>query len=125
MARLTGETHAKYLAALSDWRLGNGFKWTERASDWLYEHAVELGEGGGQALTLPDVGRLMYEFVANGGEVDQVGEQRENWRDEHAFHYDIVMPIGGQEVYIETRLMEESRVDDPYIFIVNMKYHKR
>jgi hypothetical protein len=57
------------------------------------------------------------------GEIDQVKEEREPWRDHWEWHYDLRPTINGIKVYVETRLYPESfssRVD-PRIEVVQIK----
>ena len=61
----------------------------------------------------------MHEYVAAGGEIDEVRETRPEWLD-YEFHYDLRFTIAGKPIYIETRL--EFRVplvpDDSRIIVV-------
>ena len=99
MARLSDPTRlAAYEDALANWTFTDyvQFELTEEAHRWIRR---ELGN-----ITLRDVARLMHEFVAGGGEIDEVAETRPEWAGLHEFHYDLRFPIAGRTVYIETRL---------------------
>ena len=110
MATLTDpEKLKKYLGALSDWNLSNGFEWTRLARDFVFS---ELG------LTLRQFGEAMHEFVLGGGSVDYQIEQRGGF--EYPDRYDLRMEIHARRVYIETRL-HESRLHPPQIHVVNVK----
>ena len=54
-------------------------------------------------VTLKEIGRLMHEYVAAGGIIDEVFETRPEWSD-YEFHHDLRFIIGETPVYIETRL---------------------
>ena len=64
----------------------------------------------------------MHEYVASGGEIDEIVETREEWTDKYQFHYDLRMPIQNKTVYIETCL--DYRIpfvpDEPWILVVNI-----
>lgn len=64
----------------------------------------------------------MYEYVANGGVIDEVRETRPEWSDEFEFHYDLRLTIADCPVYIETRLYHRIPVvpDDSSILVVNV-----
>jgi hypothetical protein len=66
----------------------------------------------------------MYEFVAAGGEIDEIKETRPEWA-EHEFHHDLRLTIQGKAVYIETRLhfREPLKPDESSILVVNI--HER
>jgi hypothetical protein len=64
----------------------------------------------------------MHEYVAVGGEIDEVTEKRSEWRDLHEFHHDLRFEIQGVSVYIETRLIYRLPVvdDESSIIVVNI-----
>lgn len=114
MARLTDTViREKYLTALSEWDSGyGGISWEDHAADWLNRHLPKSSQRR--------VGEIMYRHVLEGGDIHQIPERREGWKDIHEYHYDLQIEIQGRLRYIETRLIEESRVHDPYIAVVNM-----
>ncbi len=63
----------------------------------------------------------MYEYVAAGGEIDEVRETRADWK-EHEFHHDLRFTIQDIPVYIETRLIYRLPVvpDESLIEVVNI-----
>ena len=65
---------------------------------------------------------LLHEYIEKGGEVDQVKETRERWRDFWEFHFDLRVTIRGILMYVETRLRPESPkgLDDASVEIVNI-----
>jgi len=64
----------------------------------------------------------MHEFVASGGEVDEVRETRSEWSSEHEFHHDLRFTIAEVAVYVETRLRYRLPliVDESSILVVNV-----
>ncbi len=110
---------AAYRDALGNWFVTDYVKFevTEQAQRWIER---ELGY-----IKHRDIGRLMYEYVAAGGEIDEIPEQREKWEDEHEFHYDLRFTIQDKPVYIETRLHYRLPVvpDESWIVVVNI--HER
>lgn len=105
-----------YKNALSNWSVRDyiQFELSEQSHRWIRR---ELG-----SITLRDIGRLMYEYVAAGGVIDEQSETRENWRDQHVFHHDLRFSINNRLVYIETRLNYRLPVapDDSWILVVNI-----
>ncbi|HOB73401.1 MAG TPA: hypothetical protein PKG54_02645 [Phycisphaerae bacterium] len=61
----------------------------------------------------------MAEYVASGGEIDQIEETRPEYV-ACRFHYDLRLPIGERRVYIETVLDEADEPEDCTIWVVNM-----
>ena len=105
-----------YRDALANWSVAGyvQFELTEQSHRWLRR---EVGE-----ITFKDLGRLMFEYVSTGGEVDEVVETRPEWSDEYRFHHDLRLTIGGTQVYIETRLHYRLPVvaDESWILVVNI-----
>jgi hypothetical protein len=68
-----------------------------------------------------EIGRLMYEYVAAGGQIDEVRETRPQWSD-YEFHYDLRFTIASKSVYIETRLHHRLPFvpDESWILVVNI-----
>ncbi len=65
---------------------------------------------------------LLHQHLVNGGEIDQVEETREPWRDFWEFHFDLRLDIGGILMYVETRMRPESpkAPEDATVMIVNI-----
>ncbi len=99
--------------ALANWRYSEFIRLTRIAERWL---TAEL-----TGLTVAELGRLMHDFVAAGGVIDQQRETRPEWT-AHEYHYDLRIPIRGRLVYIETRLVYQKAndPDDPWIHVVNI-----
>jgi hypothetical protein len=98
LAPLTDPTRlAAYEDALSNWRFKGyiRFELTETAYAWVKR---QLGN-----ISLIEIGRLMHEHVAAGGDVDEVRETRPEWSD-YEYHYDLRLTVYDEPVYIETRL---------------------
>jgi hypothetical protein len=117
MAQLTDpETLARYKQALADWTYQGAIVLKGRAPDSLRTTL--------EGMTERQFKELLFRFVCEeGGEIDQVKEQREQWRMEAEFHYDLRPIIAGVKVYVETRLLPESFTsrDEPMIHIVQIK----
>jgi hypothetical protein len=63
----------------------------------------------------------LYRFVCEeDGEIDQVKEERERWRELWEWHYDLRPTINGIKLYVETRLFPESfsSREEPIIHVV-------
>ena len=117
MAPLTDPTRLEaYKDALGNWSPAEyiQFDLTETAYEWIKR---ELNN-----ISLKDIGRLMYEHVEAGGEIDEVRETRDEWSDEYEFHHDLRFTIQDRPVYIETRLNYQLPVipNDSSILVVNV-----
>jgi len=105
-----------YSDALRNWEVSGyvRFELTEEAYRWVRR---ELN-----GVPLKDIGRIMFEHVASGGEIDEIVESRAEWRDLHEFHHDLRIPIQGKLVYVETRLNFRPPfvADESPIIVVNI-----
>jgi hypothetical protein len=66
----------------------------------------------------------LYRYVCEeGGEIDQVKEEREPWRQQWEWHFDLQPTIQGVKLYVETRLFPESLTSrkPPVIYVVQIK----
>lgn len=107
---------AAYRDALGNWPVTDyiQFELTEESHRWIRQN---LGD-----ITLKELGRLMHEHVAGGGEIDEVRETRPEWSEMHEFHHDLRVTIRGVAVYIETRLNYRLPMvaDESWILVVNV-----
>ena len=85
-------------------------EWKRRPSEWVRRNLENLSP--------KVVGLLMWKHVAEGGEIDQVPETREGYRNHYQYHYDFRILIGDRPIYIETRFVEEKM--GPTIYVVNI-----
>jgi hypothetical protein len=104
-----------YRDALSNWAFADyiKFKLSEQSRRWIRR---ELG------IRFRELGQLMHEHVASGGQIDEVRETRPEWSGKFEYHYDLRLAIGGTPVYIETRLNFQPpfRPDAAWILVVNV-----
>lgn len=119
MAPLTDPNRlAAYKDALGNWKYEGyiQFELTETAHKWFRREFNNL--------TLKEIGRLMFEYVTSGGDIDEVRETRPEWCN-FDFHHDLRIPIKGKTVYIETRLFcsDPFVAEDSTILVVNI--HER
>jgi hypothetical protein len=107
---------AAYRDALGNWEATGfiEFELTEESYRWVRR---EL-----DGMTLKEIKRLMHDYVADGGEIDETPETRPEWRDEFDFHFDLRPVIQGKRVYIETRLHFRLPLerDESWIKVVNI-----
>src|SRR5262249_30411625 len=94
---------------LHNWRYTGYVTAKDAVLDWI---ANELGE------TLKNVAKAMFDHLQGGGLVDQVVEQRPEWR-MWPFHYDFRIAISGRAVYIET-ILQDDDPKDPTLHIVSI-----
>ena len=117
MGRLTDvDTLARYQQALADWNFEGSIVLKDRARDGLRTTLEGVNEKCFK--------ELLFRFVCKeNGEVDQVREEREPWRESWEWHYDLRPTINGIKLYVETRLHPESfsSRDDPVILVVQVK----
>jgi hypothetical protein len=117
MARLTDpDVLARYQQALADWNVEGAIVLKGRAPDGLRTTLEGMTEKGFK--------EALYRFVCEeDGEIDQVKEEREPWRDHWEWHYDLRLIINGVKMYVETRLYPESFSSrhEPIIQVVQIK----
>jgi len=110
---------AAYQDALGNWSVSGyiQFELTEQAYKWVRRELPNI--------TLKEIGRLMWEHVKEGGEIDEIAETRPEWSDQYEFHHDLRLPISGKRVYIETRLHWRLPVvaDESWLLVVNVHEH--
>jgi hypothetical protein len=85
--------------------------WQEGALDRLSRHLPNT--------TAALIHRLMHDYAAAGGMIDQVEETRDEYK-WWKFHYDLRLPISGQRIYIETVFDDHDDLDDCVIHVVNI-----
>jgi hypothetical protein len=95
---------------LNLWYVRDYIQWKKRALEGLCETLP--------GYTAELIHEMMFNYVRDGGEIDQVVEKREGWT-EYRFHYDLRPPINGCRIYIETVLCDED-TNDPWILVVNI-----
>jgi len=104
------EILAMFRHALSLWRFTGYVTVKPTAAEWLDRNV--------SAFTATDLGRLLFEHVESGGEIDQVRETRLAWS-EHRFHYDFRVLIGERRLYVETVLRNDDPAD-PTLHVVSI-----
>ena len=117
MARLTDpEILARYLQAVAEWEVDGAIELKGRAHEGLRTTL--------EGMTEKQFKYVLYCFVCEqNGEIDQVKEEREPWRNDWEWHYDLRPIINGMKIYIETRLFPESfsSRSEPIVHIVQIK----
>ena len=117
MARLTDpDILARYEQALADWAVGGAIELVGRAAEGLRTTL--------EGVTVNYFKEALYRFVCvEGGEIDQVKEDREPWLRDWEWHYDLRPTINGVKLYVETRLYPESFCShkDPMVQVVQIK----
>lgn len=117
MAPLTDPARLRaYQDALSNWGVKDyiQFELSETSWNWIRR---EL-----ENISLVEIGRLMHEYVTQGGDIDEVLETRPEWSGQYEFHYDLRFTIQDKPVYIETRLHCRLPLvpDESWILVVNV-----
>jgi len=117
MARLTDpDILARYKQALSEWEITGAIELVGRAHEGLRTTL--------EGVTVQYFKEALYRFVClENGEIDQVKEEREPWREHWEWHFDLRPTINGVKLYVETRLYPESFSSrkDPMIQVVQIK----
>ena len=116
MARLVDQDRfAAYTNALNNWDFKGYIHPTlnKQANDFV---RVKLG------ITFDQLKWHMYNYVQNGGEIDEQPERRPEWSHLYNFHYDLRFYINNIHTYIETRLIYTPPFvpDEPRILVVNV-----
>ncbi len=103
-----------YKNALANWQYEGFMTFTSVALDWLHKHFP--------GYSTREIAKLLYNYVAAGGEIDQQPETREPWKSLHDHHYDLRITVGDRLIYFETRLScrDPDDTDDPLIDVVNI-----
>lgn len=117
MVRLTDpDILQRYHQALTEWAIEGAIVLKGRAPDGLRTTL--------DGVTVESFKEALYRFVCEeNGEIDWVKEEREPWRNEWEWHYDLRPTINGVKLYVETRLYPESfgSRHDPIIQVVQIK----
>lgn len=117
MARLTDpDILARYHQALAEWAVGGAIELIGRAHEGLKATL--------EGVTEKELKEALYRFVCReNGEIDQVKEEREQWRKQWEWHYDLRPTINGVKLYVETRLFPESLSSrqGPILYVVQIK----
>lgn len=102
MARLTDpDVLVRYKQALSEWKVQGAILLKKDAHEGLRTTL--------QGVTEVIFKEILYRFVCEeNGEIDQVKEEREGWREIWEYHYDLRPTVNGVRLYVETRLHPES-----------------
>jgi hypothetical protein len=101
---------AQLRKVLSEWNCTGYVTAKESARHWVAENLA--------GMNLKAVAKAMHDFMASGGIVDQVKENRPEW-DIWPFHYDFRLTIGGRGIYIET-ILQDDDPNDPTVQIVSI-----
>lgn len=96
--------------ALSEWNCDGFIVWKKRPAEWI--------DANLEGHSTRSIGERMFQFFADGGEIDQVRERRSEYAGQYEFHFDFRITIDGRKVYIETVLDETST--GPTITVVSM-----
>ena len=105
------DVRGKFLEVLKEWNCDGYIQWKRRPADWL--------RGNLQSCSQKTIGQALYHHVVSGGEIDQVKENYEGYRDTHPYHYDFRIPIEARLIYVET-VLDETKMG-PTITVVNIK----
>jgi len=97
---------AKICEALK-YRTSGGVEWKQTASEWILKNLE---------LSPHEVGDLLYDYVENGGNIQEVKEEREGYR-YCKYHFDFVVIAESKKVYVETILVERKM--GPVVVVVN------
>ncbi len=117
MAQLTDpDLLERYLQALADWQYEDAIRLEGRAAEGLRTTL--------EGVTVKALKEALCRFVCDeGGEIDQVKEERHPWRESWEWHFDRRPAINGVKLYVETRLHPESFAsrEEPSIHVVQIK----
>jgi hypothetical protein len=102
-----------YTNALSNWEYEGYIVFRNRVQDWLRSELP--------AISGRDIRRLLHDYVASGGIIDEQVERRPEYVS-YGYHYDLRLKIGYRSVYFETVLSckDPNDPDDPLIEVVSV-----
>jgi hypothetical protein len=102
-----------YRNALRNWKVGGYVEFKKIAARWVLQELPDYSRR--------DIRRLLFEFVDQGGVIDEQPERRSEYT-QYEFHYDLRVRIGGRAIYFETVLMcdDPDDPDDPIIIVVSV-----
>jgi hypothetical protein len=63
---------------------------------------------------------LMIRYLRTGGRLDRVDENRPEWRELWRFHFDLWPELGANELYVETRFVDDPVLDKREIIVVSV-----
>jgi len=116
MGKLTDpEILACYRNALANWSYYGYIVFEPQAVEGLRKHFRGYKE--------KEFKELLFNYaIRDGGDIDQVVESREPWREQWSHHYDLRPIVDSVKVYVETRLRysKPDDPDDPIIYVVNI-----
>lgn len=95
--------------------LGGCVEWDEYEVDRIDEELARHG------LTSPSVRKDLIQYIRNGGDVIQVKEERERWKDRRDFWYKVIVPMPAlfsKGLFVEMELVNTDP-DLPEIRLVN------
>ena len=95
--------------------LGGCVEWEPKAADKV---EVELARHN---LTLADVRKALIQHVRNDGEVKQIKEVREPWKDRRDYWYKVIVPmpdVFSNGLFVELELYN-SDAEYPEVYMVN------
>ena len=117
MARLTDpDILARYKQALADWNVEGAIELIGRAHEELRTTLEDV--------KVKEFKEALYRFVCQeNSEIDQIKEERQEWRKQWEWHYDLRPTIKGVKLYVETRLFPESfsSRQEPIVYVVRIK----
>ena len=98
--------------ALANWKTTDYVRFRERVEAWLRTEVPQR--------SLFEIRRLLHEFVANGGAIDEQVERRPEYVS-YEFHYDLRLIIDNRLVYFEMILHcdDPNDPDDPFLVVVS------
>ena len=97
-----------------NWSVTDFVTWKEVAAAWVRRELP--------GWTPKAIAEQMHLHVADGGEIDEQPETREEWL-EYKYHYDLRIRIETRHIYIETLLFydDPDDPDDPTIHVVSIR----
>ena len=90
-----------------------------------HEHDRIRREMKKHRLTPEGIRRETIQFVQNGGQVQQVKEERETWKDERDYYYKVIIPMPGvfkKGLFVEMQL---SNSDSEYPEVLLLNAHEQ
>lgn len=62
----------------------------------------------------------MIPYLESGGRLGRVDETRPEWKHLWKFHFDLWPEVSSQELYVETRFVDDPELDNREIIVVSV-----
>jgi hypothetical protein len=105
------ETRRQFIEGFSEWNVGDGIVFKEQAAADLRKHCSRI--------TQPQLANMLLTWFSSNQKVTRVKETGEEWSKYREYYFQVVMTIGGIEMFVELHLNLEHREGPPRIVVLS------